>query len=62
MIRINPPLQLSKNPIKAKMGMTDVRCIIGQHTLFVTDTNPCINCTYGDLDNSLSLDILRDLI
>ena len=37
-------LQLSMNPKKAKIGMTDVRCIVGLHTLFITDTNPCHHC------------------
>ena len=61
MARANTPLELSKDPKKAAVGMTDVRCIVGDHTLFITDTNPCTGCANGDLDNSLSLAILTDL-
>ena len=50
-------LELSKNPVKAKIGMTDVRCIVGGHTLFISDTNPCVFCA-----NSFTKEIPIDLI
>jgi hypothetical protein len=62
-LRVTPPLKLSTNPEKAKHGMTDVKCLIGGHTLFVNDSNPCRGCSSGDFDqNIMSLDILRDLV
>jgi hypothetical protein len=52
-------LKLSKNPEKAKIGMTDVRCLVGGHTLFIDDTNPCRNCA-NLYTKEIPIDVILD--
>ncbi len=52
-------LKLSKKPEKAKIGMTDVRCIVGLHTLFITDTNPCQLCA-NSFTKEIPIDVILD--
>ncbi len=56
-------LPLSKDPRKAKVGMTDYRCLVCGCTLFVDSSNPCQSCQreWQDPDNRLAISILEKL-
>jgi len=46
-LRASKPLELSKNPDKARHGMSDVNCLVCGATLFINDSNPCNTCQYS---------------
>ncbi len=50
-------LKLSKKPEKAKIGMTDMNCLVCRCTLFINDSNPCNLCA-----NSFTKEIPIDTI
>ena len=54
-------LPLSKDPIKAKINMSDWNCLVCGCTLFIDDSNPCNSCQreWQDKDNRIAIDILR---
>lgn len=50
-MKANGPFDLSKNPKKAELGMSDINCLVCGCTLFVNSSNPCTQCQYAWSDD-----------